>query len=78
MPKKKNRKFVAEEEQKVEYEIKNLSVEKSTSKKGSNSALDEKVSKVELTEMIDVSNNEQTFIEEKEAKKRKKTRKKKK
>ncbi len=31
MPKKKNRKFVAEEEQKVESEMKNLSDEKTTS-----------------------------------------------
>ncbi len=38
MPKKKNQKFVAEEEQKVESEMKNPSDEKTTSEKGSISA----------------------------------------
>ncbi len=40
MPKNKNRKFIAKEEQKVEPEMKNLSDEKTTSEKGSNFALD--------------------------------------
>ncbi len=56
--KKKNRKFGAEEEQKVESELKNLSDKKGTSEEGSNSALDEKVSKVELREKIDMMKND--------------------
>ncbi len=39
--------------------------EKSTSEKGSITALDGKVSKVELTDKIEINENEQTFNEEK-------------
>ncbi len=48
--------------------MKNLGDEKTTSEKGSISALDGKVSKVKLTEKINISKIEQTFNEEKESK----------
>ncbi len=78
MPKTKNRKFVAKEEQKVGSELKNRSDEKSTSKKGSNSALDGKVSKFKLTEKIDISKNEQHSMKKKKHKKKTKKKRKKK
>ncbi len=57
--------------------MKNLSNEKTTSDKGSISALDCEVFKVELTKKINISKNEQTCNEEKEAKKKTKKKKKK-